>query len=177
MPPLRTEDREWISATGKRRGRRPISCEGCGGKCWRSSKPASDGRSLCRSCRFGGASADCQRNPTTRWSCASCGAVCERPATRGQRPSLCTKCRTSDWISKRRREAIYERDLWTCWLCEERVDASLIGSRDVWRPSLDHVIPRSLGGDHSYANLRLAHMWCNVTRGNGRCDPGDFRAA
>lgn len=31
--------------------KRPISCEECGGKCWKSSKPAADGRSLCRTCR------------------------------------------------------------------------------------------------------------------------------
>ncbi|AGT12100.1 HNH endonuclease [Mycobacterium phage Jabbawokkie] len=169
---MRTEGREWISSTGNRRGKRPISCEECSGKCWKSSKPASDGRTLCRSCRFGSVR---RSKPTTHWSCANCGVACQRVATRGQRPRLCAECRTSDWISKSRREAIYERDLWTCWLCEEHVDANLIGSRDVWRPSLDHVIPRASGGDHSEANLRLAHMWCNVTRGDGRCAPEDFR--
>jgi hypothetical protein len=30
--------------------------------------------------------------------------------------------------------------------------------------TVDHVLPRSMGGDHSKANLRLACMWCNVGR-------------
>lgn len=33
-------------------------------------------------------------------------------------------------------------------------------------PSLDHVIPMSKGGAHSYANTQLAHWLCNVTKGN-----------
>ncbi|MDK4252614.1 HNH endonuclease [Corynebacterium propinquum] len=30
----------------------------------------------------------------------------------------------------------------------------------------DHIIPRSLGGDDSLANLRPAHSTCNYSRGN-----------
>lgn len=32
--------------------------------------------------------------------------------------------------------------------------------------SVDHVIPRSLGGDDSLDNLRPAHRSCNFSRGN-----------
>lgn len=30
--------------------------------------------------------------------------------------------------------------------------------------SIDHVIPRHVGGDNEYDNLVLAHLWCNIRR-------------
>ncbi|WP_184922668.1 HNH endonuclease [Saccharothrix ecbatanensis] len=30
----------------------------------------------------------------------------------------------------------------------------------------DHIIPRSMGGDHSIDNLAPAHSHCNYARGN-----------
>lgn len=44
----------------------------------------------------------------------------------------------------------------TCWLC------GLPGA-----DSIDHVIPRSRGGDDTDPNLMPAHVLCNVQRGNG----------
>jgi HNH endonuclease len=34
--------------------------------------------------------------------------------------------------------------------------------------SLDHLIPLSRGGTHEPANVSLAHLRCNVSRGAGR---------
>jgi hypothetical protein len=67
-------------------------------------------------------------------------------------------------IPAARRNALYERDGWTCQLCGDPVDPeSTTGN---WAPTLDHIIPRSHGGDHSDGNLRLAHRWCNSVRGD-----------
>ena len=65
------------------------------------------------------------------------------------------------------REAIYERDGWTCQLCMEAVEPNADPLSD-WYPSLDHIVPqsRSLVPDHSPANLRTAHRWCNSVRGD-----------
>jgi 5-methylcytosine-specific restriction endonuclease McrA len=52
---------------------------------------------------------------------------------------------------------VAERDGWICHLCGDVV------TRGTW--SIDHLIPLSRGGDHSYANVRLAHRLCNVRRG------------
>jgi HNH endonuclease len=73
----------------------------------------------------------------------------------------------SYWITKRERLAIYERDGWTCQLCMTQVDKSLHHS-DNWSASLDHIVPRSqqVVPDHSPANLRLTHRWCNSMRGD-----------
>jgi 5-methylcytosine-specific restriction endonuclease McrA len=34
--------------------------------------------------------------------------------------------------------------------------------------SMDHLVPLSKGGDHSWANVALAHRSCNSKRGAGR---------
>lgn len=57
-----------------------------------------------------------------------------------------------------------------CWLCGEEVDwndyeikdgAFIAG--DIY-PSIDHVKPLCEGGEHSWANVRLAHRICNIKR-------------
>lgn len=62
------------------------------------------------------------------------------------------------------RFVVFERDGWTCHLCGRPIDRSLSG-RHRWGPTLDHVIPLSLGGRHCYANVRAAHLRCNASRG------------
>jgi hypothetical protein len=53
---------------------------------------------------------------------------------------------------------VAKRDGWTCSICHEPV------SRSTW--SIDHVIPLSKGGPHTYDNVRLAHRLCNSIKGN-----------
>jgi len=68
------------------------------------------------------------------------------------------------WIADSIRQAIYKRDDYTCWLCSGSVDMQADPQRDDWAPSLDHVLPRSMGGKHDMSNLRTAHRWCNSVR-------------
>lgn len=58
------------------------------------------------------------------------------------------------------RERIAMRDGWRCAICFGRV------TRKTW--SLDHVVPVSDGGEHSYRNVVLTHLLCNISRGPGR---------
>lgn len=54
-----------------------------------------------------------------------------------------------------------------CWLCGQWVDQTLPPNHDMAR-SVDHVIPRSLGGDpYARTNARLAHRLHNSQRGAG----------
>ena len=70
-------------------------------------------------------------------------------------------------ITRTRRKAIYERDQWTCQLCNQPVDPSLPTS-DPWAASLDHIECQAwvLIPDHRDQNLRLAHRMCNSIRGD-----------
>lgn len=60
---------------------------------------------------------------------------------------------------------IFERDGWSCGLCSEPVDTE-IAWPDPRSPSLDHIVPLSRGGSHTAANVQLAHLGCNVEKGD-----------
>lgn len=53
---------------------------------------------------------------------------------------------------------VAKRDGWRCHICKRKV------TRKTW--SLDHLVPISHGGDHTYANTSLAHHRCNSLRSN-----------
>lgn len=53
---------------------------------------------------------------------------------------------------------IIKRDRGICQICFKRVKRS--------ERSIDHIVPLSKGGEHSYRNLVLAHISCNSSKGN-----------
>lgn len=54
-----------------------------------------------------------------------------------------------------------------CWICGHPIDWDA-APRTRWSFSVDHVIPRSKGGDpYAQSNLRTAHYGCNASKGNG----------
>lgn len=164
-----------------RDSRRGPHCVSCGIRMYASRTVAA--QPTCQPCRR---SRPAYRDRVARaqiqsWECGACGAACSRPAARGQRPKWCETCRRALQnrdikIRPADRVAVYCRDAWTCWLCLGDVDRTLIGSYSHWRPSLDHVVPRSRGGSDALTNLRLAHWWCNSVRSDGRSySPEAFR--
>lgn len=88
-----------------------------------------------------------------------CSGACRRRASKANSGRFT--------VSDEFRSAIYERDAWVCQLCFEPVDRGLLSSH-AWAATLDHIICQSWNEtpDHSAANLRLAHRWCNSKRGN-----------
>lgn len=54
---------------------------------------------------------------------------------------------------------IFERDLGVCQICDSWVLAS-----EKWH--VDHRVPLSKGGEHSYANCQLSHGACNQSKGS-----------
>jgi 5-methylcytosine-specific restriction endonuclease McrA len=55
------------------------------------------------------------------------------------------------------RAVVFDRDGGLCGLCGEPVDPT--------RYDLDHIVPLKHGGEHSYANVQLAHPVCNMRKG------------
>lgn len=53
---------------------------------------------------------------------------------------------------------VYARDKGICSLCHERVPRA--------EASIDHIIPLTKGGEHSYRNVALAHLRCNSSKHN-----------
>lgn len=73
---------------------------------------------------------------------------------------------------------LYKRDNGVCYLCGEKCDyndyyysstgAFIAGEQ---YPSIEHIIPICSGGDHSWANVRLAHRGCNSLKGTKLIKP------
>lgn len=55
------------------------------------------------------------------------------------------------------RKEIFKRDNFICHLCKKKVKTEQL--------SIDHLIPLSQGGQHTYGNLATAHLLCNQRRG------------
>lgn len=60
---------------------------------------------------------------------------------------------------------LIERDGNACVWCKIELVAP-------WLPTIEHWVPKSLGGSNKLENLRLACAWCNRKR--GVMDPADF---
>lgn len=103
---------------------------------------------LCRHC--GAPFVD--RQPDAR----SCSALCTRRYWRKL---------YADDVPQGVRLYVLRRDGWRCQLCKRPIQQHL----RVPHPragTVDHVVPRSQGGNHDPANLRAAHMGCNSARNN-----------
>jgi predicted nucleic acid-binding Zn ribbon protein len=61
-----------------------------------------------------------------------------------------------------------KRDGADCKICGGLVDFDA-GPKNLFRPSVDHVVPRAAGGGDDPSNLQLAHLWCNQVK-NKRTD-------
>lgn len=67
------------------------------------------------------------------------------------------------WVEDISRDAILERDNWTCHLCGHGIPKDLPWPHQLY-PSLDHVIPLNQGGKHEAANVKAAHYICNTIK-------------
>ena len=66
---------------------------------------------------------------------------------------------------KLNKQEVFRRDNHTCQYCGTRPQ----------RPTLDHVIPRHLGGEHSWENLVTACPACNHRKGGRTTDQANMR--
>ena len=57
------------------------------------------------------------------------------------------------------RVGLYQRDRGMCGICRKRVARSQM--------SIDHIVPISRGGTHTWDNVQLAHTECNRRRNDG----------
>jgi 5-methylcytosine-specific restriction endonuclease McrA len=61
---------------------------------------------------------------------------------------------------------VFDRDNWVCQLCGIKTPKSKRASIDDDAPELDHIIPLSRGGSHSYINTQCACRRCNQSKGD-----------
>lgn len=60
---------------------------------------------------------------------------------------------------------VFDRDGWRCQLCGKPTPRSKRGTITAQAPELDHIIPLSRGGEHSYKNTQCACRACNLRKG------------
>lgn len=121
---------------------------------------------------------EAEKREARKHPCIVCGTITDRPKY------CCTACanKAANKTKEHRRreriktqmvdkditvEGLFRRDVGKCWLCGERCNFEDYTVRDGnfivgdWYPSIDHVIPLVKGGEHSWANVKLAHHRCN----------------
>lgn len=100
----------------------------------------------------------------------------------GQRPAppYCSSCRTklvsgpgaraksagARWRQKVDSKQVLDRDEWTCRGCRKVLLQEHRGTLRDDAPEVDHIIPLSAGGEHSYANVQCLCRACNMQKGN-----------
>jgi 5-methylcytosine-specific restriction endonuclease McrA len=62
--------------------------------------------------------------------------------------------------------AVFERDGWRCHMCRRLTPRSLRGPHKQRAPELDHIVPLSKGGNHTYANTACSCRECNGRKSN-----------
>lgn len=78
---------------------------------------------------------------------------------------LCRRCKQDKRKHGLSVELLARRDGLACGICSTPVNMSL-NSPDQMRASVDHILPRALGGTNDPVNLQLTHLLCNVRKGH-----------
>lgn len=104
--------------------------------------------------------------------CKDCASIIEPLPAKDGKLNIgsrvrCTPCqdswdarRNSFRIPKPARLDVYDRDRWVCQLCHEPIDRA-VSFPHPRAATIDHITPRSLGGNHEPWNLQTAHWECN----------------
>jgi 5-methylcytosine-specific restriction endonuclease McrA len=59
--------------------------------------------------------------------------------------------------------AVFEAHEWICCLCKKQIDKRL-RHPNLMAATLEHVVPISQGGTHTYDNVAPAHAICNFQK-------------
>lgn len=142
----------------------------CSYECEFASRDYVLARPLIMNCRGCGAAYSPVR---TRGSCSVyCTDECLRVAHRIQKKSYGSNCNR-----KRARKygayyepvnpiKVFDRDKWICQLCGIKTPKALRNTYEDNAPELDHIIPISLKGAHSYLNTQCSCRKCNSAKSN-----------
>lgn len=115
-------------------------------------------------------------------TCPVCGAIYSSNNHRTP-PAWCSRrCADAAQAARRRNlvlvgepfdaAEVAERDDWICQLCSRPIDPAL-SAPDPWSLTVDHIVPVSRDGHHSFENVQAAHWSCNSRKGNRATTPAN----
>jgi 5-methylcytosine-specific restriction endonuclease McrA len=64
------------------------------------------------------------------------------------------------------RATILKRDKYKCYICGQELNREYIEPYDPLNPTIDHIVPLAVGGDHKPSNVRACCMECNSMKGD-----------
>jgi 5-methylcytosine-specific restriction endonuclease McrA len=115
--------------------------------------------------------------------CACCSKSMVTMRSFGRPKSVCDECTHKakikhNRIAKARRRArikgreheaidpliVFERDGWQCYICQRMTPRELRGTYESLAPELEHVIPLSKGGTHTWSNVACSCRECNQAK-------------
>jgi hypothetical protein len=150
-------------------GRQKILCDPC------RSATVYKSKRVCKSC------ADCSAQVTGGANTVRCVACRRKRAVRRQR-ELHGKVKKHRQRARKYQVAyvpinpvlVFERDGWKCQVCLSPTPQRLRGSTDPRAPELDHRVPMSKGGPHTWDNVQCCCRKCNTAKGSdlvvGQCN-------
>ena len=94
-----------------------------------------------------------------------CSRKCSRRVSKAAEKAL-RRARESSAMERVNPSRVFERDGWRCQICGKDTPKAARGSMKSNAPELDHRIPLSRGGGHTYANTQCACRACNGVKGN-----------
>lgn len=101
---------------------------------------------------------------TTKSLQVYCDRKCHNKASKSRRRAV----KAGAFVEDVNRNAIFERDKWTCKLCDKKLKRNAAVPHPL-APTIDHIIPmgdKRYRGTHEPANVQAAHFYCNSSKGN-----------
>jgi len=95
--------------------------------------------------------------------CGPCGLIRQREHKRTHRIARKARQRGAQ-VEAVNPMRVFERDGWRCKLCGIRTPRSKRGTQADDAPELDHIIPLSRNGEHSYRNTQCTCRKCNAEK-------------
>ena len=117
----------------------------------------------CTRCAVGKATAWAAKNPE-KAKASRLAHARKHPEKIRDRAQLRQARKRANFVEEVEGLVLADRDLWICGLCLEDIDPEVRWPHPE-SYSIDHIIPLSRGGDHSYANTQSAHLLCNMRKG------------
>lgn len=97
---------------------------------------------------------------------AFCSKLCQKRNTKRTTRSKGKALKRALTVESVNPTLVFDRDGWRCQLCGVRTPRKLRGLYDPRSPELDHIVPLSQGGSHSYVNTQCCCRQCNAEKGS-----------